>query len=100
MRVSPTEQFELVFFEGVEMPVRELKDGKWEPTGKKELTYQYTFVSTDEFAEKFVFFLNPGELDLRKHKGEKGFIVFEIKQKEFQGKRTTTTKLVGFTPGE
>lgn len=102
MLVNSKEVVELVFFEGVEMPIRELnkETNTWEKkaNGEKELTYQYTFVTDSEFAEKLVFFVSPKVSDLRELKGQKGTLAFDYTQKSFGGKTTSSMKLIEFAP--
>jgi len=101
MIVQPVDtEFKLVFHEGVEMPERALNraTNEWEKTGKKEQFFQYTFITTDEFAEKISFMVKPADLDLRQQIGKSGKLLLNIKQKEFGGKITRTVSLEGFQP--
>jgi len=54
--------------------------GNFEKTGsgKKDMYYQYSFISDDEFMEKFEFMKAPKNGDYSKLENQKGKLVFEI----------------------
>lgn len=98
MNILVKEEVKLAMVEGITMPVRALNKAtkEWEKTGETEQVYQYSFIGQDGFAEKIVFMINPKFLDLRDKDGKVGTLILELKQKEFQGKRTNALSVVAF----